>query len=284
VVDFFGGQRDLKERTIRILHNLSFIDDPTRMIRAVRFEQKFGFTIGKHTEYLMRGALKKGYLHRAQGSRTLHELMAILRDTEPQKSFERMGELGILKALHPAMALNNRTREAFRQVERIHSWFQLLYTDDEPDAAEIYFNVLILLKKAEAREEILDLFKTPDTRREEYLARWASISDTLRALSRRSEAKSSWISRTLQKLSTEDLLTVMSLTKRETSIRHLSLYLSRLRYIRRELDGKALRKMGYKSGPRFREILQAVQDARVDGVVSTLAEEKEWVLKKFPVN
>src|SRR4030067_2664131 len=54
LLDSFGGQRDLKERVIRVLHNLSFVEDPTRIFRAIRFEQRFGFHIGKHTQNLMK--------------------------------------------------------------------------------------------------------------------------------------------------------------------------------------------------------------------------------------
>ena len=94
VVDHFNGLKDLKDRTIRILHNLSFVDDPTRIIRAVRFEQKFDFRIGKHTEYLLKGSIKRGYLRQAQGPRVLNEIMIILRGDNPIRAFDRMEESG----------------------------------------------------------------------------------------------------------------------------------------------------------------------------------------------
>ena len=75
----------------------------------------------------------------------------------------------------------------------------------------------------------------------------------------------------------------MSLTRREGTAKAISLYLTRLRFIRREIDGGTLLSMGYPTGPIFREIMQAVQDARVDGLVNTLEEEKAWVRQNFPV-
>ena len=168
-------------------------------------------------------------------------------------------------------------------MERIHSWFPLLYTDDEPDLAEIYFNAIILLMKKEVRLERLDLFKVSRPRRREISEGWERMSGTLRSLARRDHASNSWIASVLGRLSTEELLTVMALTRRETSVRYLSLYLSRLRLIRRELDGKALLRMGYETWPLYRDILQAVQDARVDGVVNSLEEEKMWVRDNFPL-
>ncbi len=283
VVDFFGGQRDLKEKTIRILHNLSFVDDPTRMIRAVRFEQKFDFRIGKHTRYLMKGAIEKGYLLQAKGPRVHSEIMAILRDTDPLKAFDRMDELGILEALHPSLKLKKRLREIFGQVGRIHSWFQLLYAEDEPDIAVIYFYSMMLMRGEEERSEILELFHLSEHLKKQYIERWKSISGTLRILARSDEPKNSQIARLLGNRPTEDLLVIMSLTRRESTVRSISIYLSRLRYIGREIDGDMLKKMGYNSGPVFRKIMQAVQDAKLDGIVNSLDEEKQWIRKNFPL-
>jgi tRNA nucleotidyltransferase (CCA-adding enzyme) len=283
VVDYFQGLRDLKDRTIRILHNMSFIDDPTRIIRAVRFEQKFDFRIGKHTEYLLKGAVKKGYLKRAQGPRFLAEIMVVLRGENPVRAFERMEQLGILRSCHRSLAFDGKTKEIFQQVEKIHSWFQLLFLEEVPDLGDIYFQALMLTKKAEEREEILGLFNLGDFRQQVIKDRWELILATMKAVARAEEKPRSCIARILGLLRIEDLLLIMSLTKREGTAKAVSLYLSRLRFIRREIDGKTLKKMGYASGPLYRNIMQAVQDARVDGQVNSLAEEKEWVKKNFPI-
>ncbi|UCG39070.1 MAG: hypothetical protein JSV00_02190, partial [bacterium] len=283
VVDYFGGLRDLKDHTVRVLHNLSFVDDPTRIVRAVRFEQKFQFRIGKHTEYLLKGAVKRGYLKRAQGPRLLNEILVILRSEKPIRGFDRLHELGILASLHPGMAFDSRTRKVFEQVERIHSWFQLLFLDEEPDVGEIFFNAIMLLRSAEVRNEILGLFHLSEPRQRSITARWDTISATMKELAYADEQPLSRIARLLDEVQTEDLLLIMSLTKRESTVKAVSLYLSRLRFIRRELDGKGLRQMGYPPGPIFRKVLQATQDARVDGVVNSLAEEKRWVRENFPL-
>jgi tRNA nucleotidyltransferase (CCA-adding enzyme) len=283
VVDFFSGLRDLKDRTIRILHNMSFVDDPTRIIRAVRFEQKFDFRIGKHTEYLLKGAVKKGYLKRAQGPRLLSEIYNVLRGENPVKAFKRMNELGILSSLHPSLTFDDKTRDTFQQVEKIHSWFQLLFLTEDPDLGEIYFHAIMLAKNKQEREEILALFHLSEHRQEVMRSRWAKISATMRVLARAENKSNSSIARLLGQVEIEDLLLIMSLTKREGTVKAVSLYLSRLRFIQREIDGKTLGEMGYPSGPIYREIMLAVQDARVDGLVNSLAEEKEWVKEHFPL-
>jgi len=283
VVDFFGGLRDLKDRTIRILHNLSFVDDPTRMIRAVRFEQKFEFRIGKHTEYLLKGAVRKGYLRQAQGPRVHHELLIILRGEKPSDAFMRMQELGILESLHTSLAFTEKVRDLFNQVERIHSWFLLLFIDEEPDIGEIYFSSIIMSMGKTDREELFETFHLGDHQRGIYHERFERVSTVMKELTRTEEQQPSWIARQLSEVPIEELLLIMSLTKRENTARAISVYLSRLRYLNREIDGKTLQKMGYPSGPLFKEIMMAVQDARVDGVVNSLAEEKEWVKVHFPL-
>lgn len=283
VVDYFGGLRDLKDKTIRILHNMSFVDDPTRIIRAVRFEQKFGFRIGKHTEYLLKGAVKKRYLQRAQGPRLLSEFLAILRGEMPFAAFKRMQQLGILESLHDAMAFDGKMREIFQQVDKIHSWFQLLFSEENPDIAQIYFHAAMLIRKREERDEILKLFHLSTHLKNLYRERWARLSSVMADLARNEKGPNRWIFRLLGQLDIEDLLLIMSLTRREGTAKAISLYLTRLRFIRREIDGGTLLSMGYPTGPIFREIMQAVQDARVDGLVNTLEEEKAWVREHFPL-
>jgi len=283
VVDYFNGLKDLKDRTIRILHNLSFVDDPTRIIRAVRFEQKFEFKIGKHTEYLMKGAIKRGYLRQAQGPRVLNEIMIILKGDNPIQAFDRMEELGILTSLHPSLVFNRKIKTIFLQVEKINSWFGLLFLDEEPDVGQIYFNSLMMMKSLDEREQILELFHLNDHQKKTYRAKWEQISSTMKELARTDDKSLSWIANLLGGVEIEDLLTIMSLTKREDTARAISVYLSRLRFIKRELSGQELLDLGYSSGPVFGEIMQAVQDARVDGIVNSLDEEKKWVKANFPL-
>jgi len=283
VVDYFGGLRDLKDKTIRILHNMSFVDDPTRIIRAVRFEQKFGFRIGKHTEYLLKGAVRKKYIQTAQGPRLLAEFLAILRGEDPFGAFERMQNLGILESLHEAMRFDEKMKDVFRQVERIHSWFQLLFLEEKPDVGMIYFHAIMLIRSREDRDEILGLFHQSPQIKNLYRERWSRLSSVMVDLGKNEKESQSWIARLLGQLNIEDLLLVMSLTKREGTAKAISLYLTRLRFIHREIDGKVLLSMGYSTGPLFREIMQAVQDARVDGLVNSLDEEKAWVLRHFPL-
>ncbi len=283
VVDFFGGLRDLKDRTIRVLHNLSFVDDPTRMIRAVRFEQKFNFTIGKHTEYLLKGAVAKGYLTRTQGPRVFGELKAILREEHPEKCFFRMEELGILSAIHPALAFEERFQGIFKQVEKIYSWFHYMFLEEEPDLADIHINSMLLVRKQKERDGLLHEFHLPKHSVKEFNDRWRAISATMKEMGSVKASMPSRIAQILRGIATEDLLVIMCLSRREETTRAVSLYLSRLRFIKCEVNGKTLKKMGYSEGPVYRKILNAVLNARLEGEINSPEEEKTWIKEQFPL-
>jgi tRNA nucleotidyltransferase (CCA-adding enzyme) len=194
-----------------------------------------------------------------------------------------MEELGILRSLHPSLAFTAKIKKIFLQVVKINSWFQLLFLDEEPDVGLIYFNALMMMKSQKEREQILELFHLNEHQKKVYRDRWKITSSTMRELARTDEKSLSWIAKLLGEVEIEDLLSIMSLTKREDTVKAISVYLSRLRFIRRELDGEELKDMGYTSGPVFKEIMQAVQDARVDGIVNSHAEEREWVKVNFPL-
>ncbi len=111
LLDFYGGEQDLQAGIIRVLHSLSFVDDPTRMLRAVRLEQRLGFTIEPRTEELIRSAL--GLLDRVSGDRIRHEFALILAEQEPLRALARLERLGILAQIHPDLRIDDWVRAAF---------------------------------------------------------------------------------------------------------------------------------------------------------------------------
>src|SRR2546427_13178008 len=104
LVDPFGGRRDLQARTIRVLHNLSFIDDPTRIFRAIRYENRYGFRMDDHTLRLARGTIEMGLVGDLSSARLRDELEALLEEGEIGHSILRLAELGADKAGHPHLS------------------------------------------------------------------------------------------------------------------------------------------------------------------------------------
>ena len=103
LVDPFGGRGDLEQRVIRVLHNLSFIDDPTRIFRAVRYESRYGFRMDEHTVRLAHGCVEMGLVGDLSSARLRDELVALLEDPGAAAGIARLGDLGADRAVHPRL-------------------------------------------------------------------------------------------------------------------------------------------------------------------------------------
>jgi tRNA nucleotidyltransferase (CCA-adding enzyme) len=101
LVDPFGGRADLEARVLRVLHNLSFIDDPTRIFRGIRYEARYGFRFDEHSARLVRGCIEMGLVGDLSSSRLRDELTALLEDPGAADGILRLGELGADRAIHP---------------------------------------------------------------------------------------------------------------------------------------------------------------------------------------
>src|SRR5439155_657168 len=118
LVDPFGGRRDLASETIRVLHNLSFIDDPTRIFRGIRYESRYGFRMDEHTLRLAHGCIEMGLVGDLSSARLREELDAILSEEEVRHTILRLAELGADKAIHPHLAADE---EAADLIERMRA-------------------------------------------------------------------------------------------------------------------------------------------------------------------
>ncbi len=120
LLDYFGGLRDLERRHVRILHNLSFVEDPTRIFRAVRFEQRYGFQLELQTEILARRAVEMEIVGKLTNARVRDELIDIFSEPcpLPLKAVERLEGLGALRTLHPDLAVSPAMRGRYRLLAR----------------------------------------------------------------------------------------------------------------------------------------------------------------------
>ncbi|HET9229554.1 MAG TPA: CBS domain-containing protein, partial [Thermoanaerobaculia bacterium] len=133
LIDYFGGRHDLKEKTLRVLHSLSFIDDPTRVLRAVRLELRLGFRISSETLRLVEVALDEGIFDHLSGSRLRDELILLLDDPLlALRGIERLAELDLLRVLHPRIALEDAARERLRGARAAWDWYHLEGLSDPP--------------------------------------------------------------------------------------------------------------------------------------------------------
>ena len=275
LVDFFGSQRDIKEKIIRVLHSLSFVEDPTRILRAIRFEQRFAFRIGPQTERLMRGAITNQFVHRLSGWRVFHEIRNILEDESPLACVKRMDELGLLAAIHPLLALDARKAEVLAEAERVVSWYRLLYIEPAPEVWRIYFLGLCAGMEDPEVDSVVKRLGFSQHHEEALLALRHSIRNTAQSIYEWEYRKGlySELYFLLKELPLEGILYLMARNPKETVQRSLSHFLTNLRAQRIEISGEDLKNLGIAPGPRYGEILRTVTAALLDGKASCRSEQ-----------
>lgn len=282
--DFFGGQLDLENRVIRILHNLSFIEDPTRVFRAIRFSQRLGFTLGPHTESLLRSAVRLGFVARISGPRLRNELIAILQEEEPLPIIRQISAYGLLPFVQRNLVFSEKIAALFVAAAQSLNWYQLLYTGETVEAWQVYFLCLTSRLDDAEMEELSARLQMPESQSHDLVAGRALAHGLLTRLTRkfkrgyqpRASETYAWFS-----ICSTTVLLYLSARADDEIRRWLSHYLIHLRGVHPELNGDDLRKLGFPPGPIYREILEALRFARLDAVVESRSDEISFVKKRF---
>ncbi len=278
--DFFGGQRDIKEKTIRILHNLSFIEDPTRAFRAIRFSERFGFKISKHTINLIRTAVRINLFDRLSGARMYDELDLLFLETEPVRAMKRLEELGLLKCIHSCLKVTKTLEETFESIQETFAWFNLLFFEEKVNKAHLFLMAFIEELTLQERKEALQRLNVPPKISKETLD---GIEHSQKALVQLQHASQKEIYYILYPLNIQTILFTMAKAQHKEQKKAVSLYLTTLRKIRPELKGEDLQKMGYTPGPLFKKIFTAILDARLEGQIKSREEELAFVKEKIKI-
>lgn len=280
LLDFFDGLRDLKSKVIRVLHNLSFVEDPTRIFRAVRFEQRFGFRIGKFTEALIKNALKIEALKNLSGTRLFNEFRLMMEEERALDCLRRLESLRLLEFFHPKLRLDAAREKLLEGVNEALAWYRLSFLDQPVRSWLVYLLALAdPLKEADLKELCQRLALAPKLRREMAEMRRRA----LKALNHmdRGPLKSSEVYRLLQDLRPAYLLFIMAKAKRDYTKKAVSLFLSAMSQVRPLLGGDDLRELGFLPGPLYGRILERLLEARLDGEVATRQDELALVEREF---
>ena len=259
ILDPMGGLDDLESATVRVLHSQSFVDDPTRMFRAVRYEQRFGFRIDDGTLQLIASAVDSGHMESVSGERWLHEFERMLDEKDPGRALLRLAQLGILSGLHPALANTDGITKLAKCAECSaggDEWLAALFSP---------------LSEEDGRAVIQRL---------RLSGRWAMLArDTIylrekETAVRESANRPSDLYRILRPYAPQAIATRAKLTG-DSFVRHaLQRYLEELRFIRPSLNGEDLLEMGATQGPLVGDILAHLHCARLDGALSDIVEER----------
>lgn len=277
LTDFFGARRDIKEKAIRILHNLSFVEDPTRVFRAIRFEQRLGFRISRHTQSLIKNAVKLELFHRLSGERLYAELKLIFSEAEPLKAVQRMNDFGLLKFIHARLTLSLEAVQTMEGTAEAIAWHHLQYFDEPLEPWLLYLMALLDPLTADELIEVQSRLAIPPRVSRLLTAQKASSDSIVRTLCGNTSMKNSRIHHFLKPFPIEVLLNALARCHREEGKKRITHYLTVLRSIKPSVTGLDLRELGLKEGPLYRSILTRVLDACLDGEVKDRDEELKLV-------
>ncbi len=266
LLDFFGGREDLERGILRVLHSLSFIDDPTRILRAARFEARLGFRLDPRSEALIADALP--LLDRVTGSRIRHELELIFRETRPEAALERLQELGSLQQIDPLLKADADTRHRFERLraELDPAFWKL----DEDDLVALYWSLFLHRHDLPTLQRVADRLMMP-RRLFEALYQLPALHRILQALTE--ALRPSEIVALLEGLPSP-LLAAAWIIADDPEVRtRIRTYWERWRHVQPEVTGGDLKVLGLDPGPSYRRILDRLREARLDGEVANRTEE-----------
>lgn len=276
LIDFFGGQRDLKDRIIRVLHNLSFVEDPTRAFRAIRFAERFGFKLTKHTGTLIKTAIRMNIFEKLSGSRIYDELILIFNETNPLKALKALGDYGLLKVIHPSLVFSPDSEALFESVHGSISWFELLFLEEKCDKGMIYIMALLYRLNNAERAVALDRLSVPSRPKAEITSDLLKTVTVLKKIRPDSPVETFHL---LNGLPIEVIIFCMALTPDNEKKKAISHFLIELRKVSHMLTGSDLKKMGITPGPVYSEIFSRIIDEKLHMRLASREDEIKFVKK-----
>ncbi len=277
--DFFNGREDLRRGLIRTLYHLSFVDDPLRLLRAVRFEQRFGFRIEENTLALIEKALRSRVLDKVSRRRLAQEISLIYEEEEPVAVLMRLHELNILEYLYPRLSPGPETWQRLNRIGETLAWAEQREWSSPPEKELVYLSGLLLEMEHQDQLAIMRLLGLSRDRAGAVLQGCREIPPLLEELSGEDggNLRPSVLVNRLDPLCTEALILLYALARNKAVQDNVRLYLESLQHVRPRLRGGALKELGLQPGPIFGEILNALRRAVLDGELRSYDEELNFV-------
>ncbi len=272
--DYWGGVNDLREGLVRVLHSLSFVDDPTRMLRAVRFERRFSFHIEKRTLELLHEA--RPLLSQVSGDRIRHELDHIMDSKERVSMLERLAELGLLAEIHPSLVWEAVCRENLGMLDFISQKPLVgmkLELDKGNNLRRLTYTLFLINQPADKTQAILRRLRYPASQAGIVL----SACKLWKELPWISNARLSQIANRLEDVPALAIYANFLAARDDRICGNFQAYLDRLGKITPRITGDDLVKRGMPPGPAYKRILAAIRDAWLDGKIDNTDQEAAYL-------
>ncbi len=275
--DYYNGRQDLKERKIRVLYEQSFDDDPLRVLRAIRFEQRYDFSIEQETVGLITKAVKERALDNVSRHRLNQELKLIYKEPKPLKILKRFEELDLIDELYPGVKLKQHDWQLLGKIENVLQWSKQMGFKEKPDSELLYLSGLLFGLDSAARSAIMIKLQLSKERASTILAACQKVPNILKELNQE-DMNPSTVVNCLDPLPVEAVLLAYTLAEDSIVRSHLKVYMEALKYIQPRLKGRDLKNMGLQPGARYQKIIDGLKEAVLDGEVRTPEDELDYVI------
>ena len=281
--DPFGGREDLKDKTLRVLHDRSFVDDPTRIFRAIRFAERFGFRIEPDTGRLLASASRANLVARLSGPRLANEIFALMKEEHPDAAIRHLRRLRLLRFLHPRLSPGTQTERLLAVLPQTIGAWERRWAELSLDRPLLWVMALLAHTSASVIAGTIQRLQLSAT--ESRALEWAGekTSRIAKILSSDALLRPSQIYRLLSSLPNEAVALVLAkgLVSSSKAVgiarlkRRLTRFLECDRLTTTTISGDTLKEFGLRPGPHFKKILDRLLDERLDGRITAAAEERD---------
>jgi len=276
ILDFFGGREDLKNKKIKVLHKMSFIEDPTRIFRAVRFEKRLGFKMDSQTEELARTSINMDIVAKLNSVRIRDELIYIFNEESPLKAIIRLDELGALKKIGIKVKID---KKFIAQVKKILNYYEKLknFYNKKGEKIKKWRLLFILLLRGIKLDEVKRWCSEMKVKKKdmnvmlETYSKWNKIKKNLKNKIKKNSA----LYYVLKEIQPE--LQVIASSWGDVYYKNIKKYLTSLRNIHLEVSGETLKEMGYKPSEKFKVVLEKLFKMKLDGKVKDKENEVHFL-------
>ncbi len=273
LIDFFGGQKDLRIGIVRVLYNLSFVEDPARIVRAIRFEQRYNFKMDRTTEDFLKKAIDDKLLSRLRKKRITEELILILKEENPLKSLKRMEELGAIKYILPELELKEETVERLNKAKENYTFWKRDIPDEKIELWIIYFCCLIRKLKKNQIQRIYKKLIIKQKSLDKINYCYSNLDQITKTISQKTKISPSVIYSKLKSLPNEILFLAMAESDNNVAKERIYNYFNKYKKENLYISGNELKELRVEPGPIYSQILNRLLCAQLDGEVKNKKDE-----------
>ena len=272
-LDFFNGYDDIKRGVIRVLYNLSFVEDPTRILRAIRFAGRYGFEMEEQTKTFLLSAIKDDMLSKVSPARMGGEFSHLFQEANVPVLIDMTHNLGALEAVLPGMDYSQELQQKMQAAARVIQWNQRMGNILVEEAWQVYAVLLLESLPAGQRPAAAERLGLTIREARDVLAVCKQLAEISTSLGGEAMQPSS-IYNILQSLPVVGLLSLLAANHNDATVKaRVMLYLDDLADMELEITGHDLVRLGCEPGPRLGRLLDSVRRARLDGKVNTREEQ-----------